>query len=91
VTSHLAGLPGGRVLLTFGNRCVNNFGVDARISDDGGRTWSGPIRIADTPMRDCGYPATAPLPDGRLITVYYTQLPGEYCYEMRAAHWRPPE
>jgi hypothetical protein len=90
ITSHLLGLPDGRVLLTYGNRCVNNMGIDARMSLDGSATWSAPVRVADTPMSDCGYPATALLPDGQWVTVYYTQLPGRYQYEMRVAHWRWP-
>ena len=46
VTGHLARLADGRILLSHGNRCWNNFGVDARISEDEGKTWgrAGPHR-----------------------------------------------
>lgn len=88
VTGHLLRLRDGRVLLTYGNRCTNNFGIDIRYSPDAGRTWQAPLRIADTPMADCGYPSTVELPDGWLLTAYYSQLPGEYQYAMFAARWR---
>ena len=59
VTGNLAALADGRILLSYGNRCWNNFGVDVRISEDQGKTWSPPIRIADCPRADCGYPSTS--------------------------------
>lgn len=87
VTSHLLELRDGRLLLSFGNRCPNNFGVDARASEDRGRTWGTPIRLAHTPLSDCGYPSTIQRPDGSLMTAFYTQLSGYYHYEMRVAFW----
>ncbi len=87
VTGHLTRLRDGDILLSYGNRCPNNYGVDARFSRDGGATWSAPLRIMDNPMRDSGYPSTVELDDGRLLTACYTQLPGEYQYEMRVATW----
>ena len=89
ITGHLARLADGRVLLSHGNRCWNNFGVDVRLSDDEGATWSPPIRIADCPLSDCGYPSTVQLADGRAITAYYTQLSQDFHYEMRVADWNP--
>ncbi len=90
VTSHLLRLKDGRILLSYGNRCTNNFGVDVRTSADEGVTWSAPIRIADCPLRDCGYPATLELADGNLVTAFYTQLPGWGQYEMRVTQWKLP-
>jgi hypothetical protein len=90
VTSHLLKLKDGRILLSYGNRCINNFGVDVRTSADEGKTWSAPIRIADCPLRDCGYPATIQLPEGNLITAFYTQIPGWGQYEMRVTKWKLP-
>ena len=89
IPGNLALLADGRVLLSYGNRCWNNFGVDARLSDDSGETWSPPIRIADCPRSDCGYPSSVQLPDGRVVTAYYTQISDDFHYEMRAAVWGP--
>jgi hypothetical protein len=87
VTSHLMRLADGRILLSHGNRCSNNFGVDVRVSEDQGVTWGPPARIADTPHSDCGYPSTVQRPDGTLVTAYYTRLGAGYHYEMRVAFW----
>ena len=89
VTGHLTRLASGRILLSHGNRCWNNFGVDVRISDDEGTTWSPPVRIADCPRSDCGYPSTVQRADGRAVTAYYTQISKDFHYEMRVATWNP--
>lgn len=91
ITSHLLRLRDGRVLLSYGNRNTHNFGVDVRVSADGGVKWGPPMRVADAPQPDCGYPSTVQFPDGRLVTAYYTKLPGEYQYEMRAVLWTEDE
>lgn len=87
VTSHLLRLRDGRILLSYGNRCPGNFGVDARIGWDEGTAWGGPVRLADCPFSDCGYPSTVQLPDGRLVTAYYTKVSPRYHYEMRIVFW----
>jgi hypothetical protein len=89
ITGHLARLANGHVLLSYGNRNRNNYGVDARISEDAGKTWGPPFRIAACPQPDCGYPSTVQLADGSLVTAYYTRIGEDYHYEMRVAHWRP--
>lgn len=89
VTGHLVRLADGRILLSFGNRCWNNFGVDVRFSGDDGLTWSPPIRIANCPRPDCGYPSTVQLSDGIAVTAYYTQVSDDFHYEMRVAEWDP--
>ncbi len=89
VTGHLARLRDGRILLSYGNRCLNNWGVDGRFSEDDGGTWGAPIRIADTPTGDCGYPSSVQLADGRVLTAFYTQLSGQFHYEMRVSLWDP--
>ena len=89
VTGHLTQLDDGRVLLSHGNRCWNNYGVDVRLSDDGGASWSPPFRIADCPRSDCGYPSAVQLANGRAVTAYYTQVSDDYHYEMRVVHWDP--
>jgi len=89
VTGNLTLLSDGRVLASYGNRCWNNFGVDVRLSDDKGETWSPPIRIADCPRPDCGYPSSVQLADGSVVTAYYTQVSEDFHYEMRVASWDP--
>ncbi|MBI85486.1 MAG: hypothetical protein CMJ81_20020 [Planctomycetaceae bacterium] len=89
VTSNLIRLRDGRVLLSFGNRNWNNFGVDVRFSDDEGESWGPPIRIADSPRADSGYPSSVQLTDGRVVTAYYTQVSDDFHYEMRVAIWNP--
>lgn len=88
VTGHLTRLSDGRVLLSYGNRNLNNFGVDARLSEDQGKTWGAPFRLAHCPQSDCGYPSSVQLADGSMVTAYYTKLDDDYHYEMRVARWR---
>ena len=48
------------------------FGVRAYVSEDEGATWSPEIVLRDDgPDPDVGYPSTAQLVDGSLLTVYY--------------------
>lgn len=61
----------GRVCLTYGVRAAP-FGIRARISSDGGRTWGTEIHLRDDGGgRDVGYPRTVQRPDGTIVTVYY--------------------
>ncbi len=89
VTGHLMRLADGRVMVSYGNRNWGNYGVDVRFSEDEGKTWSPPVRIADAPFADCGYPSSVQLPDGRVVTAYYTKISEDFHYEMRVAHWDP--
>ncbi len=84
---HLLMLKDGRLVLTLGNRCKNNCGIDVRISEDRGESWGAPNRIADTEIWDCGYPSTIERSDGMCVTAWYTQLPGKFPYEMRVTIW----
>ncbi len=70
---HLLKLQDGRILLTYGSRIPAMCGIQARLSEDNGGRWSDPFVLlngVNTP--EVGYPATAQLEDGRLVTVYYT-------------------
>jgi hypothetical protein len=89
VTGHLMRLRDGRILLSYGNRNWNNFGVDVRFSDDEGATWGPPIRIANVDRSDCGYPSGVQLSDGKVVTAYYTKISEDFHYEMRVAIWNP--
>jgi hypothetical protein len=64
-------LHNGRLCLTYGYRAPP-WGIYARLSDDGGRTWSTPIALReDGAGRDIGYPRSVERPDGKVVTVYY--------------------
>lgn len=89
INGNLMKLADGRILLTFGNRNWGNYGVDARLSEDGGATWSPPFRLARCPRADCGYPSGVQLADGSVVTAYYTQVSEDFHYEMRVARWNP--
>lgn len=67
----LVRLGDGRLALTYGYR-ARPFGIRARLSRDGGRTWEPEIVLRDDGGgRDVGYTQTVERPDGRLVTIYY--------------------
>lgn len=85
--SHLLRLRDGRILMTYGYR-RKRFGNQARISSDGGRTWSDPLVISDDGASgDLGYPSTVEFPGGELLTVWYESLRGQPGAVLRQAHW----
>lgn len=86
-TSHLLRLRDGRILLSYGNRCRNNAGVEIRVGDEAGENWGPPVRLANCPSRDCGYPSTVQIGDAEFLTAHYTQLSGAYHYELRVTQW----
>jgi hypothetical protein len=64
-------LADGRVCLTYGYRAAP-YGIRARLSRDGGRTWGEEILLrGDGGGRDLGYPRSAQRRDGKIVTVYY--------------------
>ncbi len=64
-------LADGRLCLTYGYRAAP-YGIRARLSRDGGRTWGKEIVLrADGGGRDLGYPRSAQRRDGKVVTVYY--------------------
>jgi sialidase-1 len=69
---HLIRLRDGRLVSVYGRR-FGAFGEYACISDDHGRTWdvANEIKLAGHFNGDLGYPASAELPDGSILTVYY--------------------
>ena len=59
-----------------------------RSSDDGGRTWSEPMVLDEKPVgRDLGYPATAELDDGTLVSIWYEKLPDDTLATIQMARW----
>ena len=68
---HLLVLKTGEVVSSYGYR-VGNMGIRARISKDGGDSWSEELLIVDRSKNpDLGYPSTVELSDGTFLTVYY--------------------
>jgi hypothetical protein len=69
---HLIKLRGGKLVTVYGRR-MSAFGEYACLSDDQGRTWdvANEIKLAGHFDGDLGYPASAELPDGSILTVYY--------------------
>jgi hypothetical protein len=66
-------LKNGDILLTYGERNAP-FGVEAILSHDGGKTWDSSTKVklaSDSSNRDCGYPSSVQLPNGKIVTLYY--------------------
>ncbi len=60
---------GFRLCLTYGVR-AKPFGICAKLSNDGGRTWTGELVLRDDCAgRDIGYPRTVQPPDGKIVTI----------------------
>jgi sialidase-1 len=85
--SHLLLLKNGHLLMTYGHRRPP-FGNQARTSSDHGVTWSEPLIISsDGAGQDLGYPSTAQLDDGSLVTVWYEALANSPRAVLRQATW----
>ena len=68
---HLIRLRDGRLCLTYGYRSPP-YGIRARLSADGGRTWEPEIILrSDAAAHDLGYPRSVQRSDGRIVSVYY--------------------
>ncbi len=89
---HLMRLKDGRLLVTYGNRIKGQFGVLARLSADEGKTWSKPLTlVSDLVSGDCGYPASAQMRDGKVLTAYYSNgTPAHRRYHMGVVVWELP-
>jgi len=88
--SHLLRMSDGRLLMTYGYR-RKPFGNQARVSADGGRTWSDPITLsADGASGDLGYPSTVELGPRQLLTVWYEKRPESPYAVLRQLRWTLP-
>lgn len=89
---HLMRLKDGRLLVTYGNRVKGRFGVLARLSADDGGTWGEPLTlVSDLLSGDCGYPASAQMRDGRILSAYYSNgTPAHRRYHMGVVVWELP-
>lgn len=85
--SSLLRLRDGRLLMSYGHRRAP-LGNQARLSTDHGRTWSQPLILSgDGTSGDLGYPSTAELADGSLLTVWYERMQNSERAVLRQAHW----
>ena len=86
--AHLLRLRDGKLLTSFGSRKPGNYGNRAMVSSDNGKTWSQPMIISnDGNSGDIGYPSSAQLADGSLLTVWYERLADNPNAVLRQAHW----
>ena len=84
--SHLLNLPDGRILMVYGYR-RKPYGNRFRISSDHGESWSDEAILSDDGENcDLGYPSTAMLSDGTLVTSWYQNRSGTA--SLRIKHWR---
>ena len=81
----------GTLLMVYGCR-LNPKGVQAIISDDGGKTWSFDKRVFlawQALNGDCGYPSAVQVADGTIVMLYYavgtSDLEGRQCRCVRFA------
>lgn len=86
--SHLLRLRDGRLLMSYGHR-RKPFGNQVRLSEDSGKSWSQPMVISgDGIGGDLGYPSTAELDDGSLVTVWYERMADSPRAVLRQAKWK---
>ena len=96
--AHLLKLQDKSILLTYGVRLRGMLGVCAMSSRDDGVTWDDPRVLFNTNVyksntspegTDGGYPSSAQLADGTILTAYYCQrIPMHQRYHMGVVLWR---
>lgn len=84
--SHLVRLKDDTLLMTYSFR-KKPCGIRGKISTDNG-TWSDEFRLSeDSPTWDVGYPSTAQLKDGSLVSIWYEVRPENPNAVIRQARW----
>ena len=79
----------GRLVVIYGYRRPP-FGIRARVSGDGGKTWGEEVVLrTDGGNTDLGYPRSAIRPDGKIVTVYYYNLDNRKVRFIGATIWKP--
>jgi BNR repeat protein len=93
LNGNLTRLKDGRLLLSYGVRVNGRRGACAKLSNDDGRTWGPPLRLAHAVDRsDCGYPSSVQLPNGTIATAWYaSKTPDHAGYHMGVTVWDAPE
>jgi BNR repeat-like domain len=83
-------IPDGRLCLIYGYRAPP-FGIRARLSADGGRSWGDPIALRDDGgSRDLGYVRSVVRGDGKVVAVYYFNDRSGPTRYLAATIWDPP-
>ena len=90
---HLMVHSSGAVILSYGCRTPGKWDERACVSYDNGETWTEDYDLhPNTPDSDLGYPATAELPDGSLISVYYQKgAPEDWLASIICSKWKLEE
>ncbi|MCC6356244.1 MAG: exo-alpha-sialidase [Verrucomicrobiae bacterium] len=91
--AHILTLPDGRLVATYGYRRAP-MGIRATLSHDGGQSWDTHATVvlrADARGNgsDLGYPLTALVDDGALLTMYYFNDASNVTH-IAATRWQPP-
>ncbi len=80
----------GRLVVAYGYRS-KPFGMRAKVSNDGGKTWGEEIVPRnDGATWDFGYARMVQRPDGKLVTIYYYNTPENPEQHIVATIWDPP-
>jgi BNR repeat-like domain len=83
-------LKDGRLCLAYGVRRTDAHRMEARLSGDGGKSWTEPLVLkGDGASRDLGYPRSVQRPDGKVVTVYYFHDRGRVERSVDATIWDP--
>lgn len=81
----------GAVVLVYGRR-AKPCGQRARVSYDGGKSWSAELVISpDSPSWDHGYPSSVELADGSILTAYYQRYDHDDYNSVLYTHWELPK
>lgn len=86
----LVNLGGESVAAVYGSRRKPSFGIMAKLSEDGGKTWSDQLVLRDDARKwDIGYARAVLRPDGTIVAAYYyttEDLPENF---IAATIWKP--
>ncbi len=88
--AHFCQTKSGVLIMSYSYR-VSPAGSRARLSYDGGKTWSEEITlcVSATPNNgDLGYPSTVELDDGTLITAYYQRVGSDSNASFLFTRWK---
>lgn len=79
----------GRLAITYGHRAPP-FEIRARLSADGGKTWSDDMLLrGGAGAWDIGYSRTVQRPDGKIVTLYYWAAEPQKERTIEATIWDP--
>ena len=86
--SHLFVHSSGTLIAAFSRRTMP-YGIRVILSSDGGESWSDEYTVYENYFTDdLGYPATAELDDGSLLTVFYAKDNEESPAVIRQQKWK---